>query len=139
MKTIYKYIKFEKAAKQAPKTSIWECRNIRSNSTLGIVKWYPSWRQYSYFPTIQAVYSSGCMGDISDFLNQLNNKGISKSKIRVGRHIEGITLNALDYLLDENDHVLLFDSEDEAKGYLKKRGFTDYDIYYLVFEKVELV
>ncbi len=77
MQTRYEYLVFEKAAQQPPKTSSWECKNIRSGTMLGVVKWYGSWRQYCYFPTVQAVYSAGCLKDIADFLEQLN-KGEGK-------------------------------------------------------------
>lgn len=38
---------------------------------MGIVKWYPQWRQYCYFPTALAVYSKGCFDDIGEFIQQL--------------------------------------------------------------------
>ncbi|MCK4245312.1 MAG: hypothetical protein KAX20_06780 [Candidatus Omnitrophica bacterium] len=45
--------------------------NNKSQGELGVVKWYPAWRQYCYFPTTQAVYSKGCLDDIGDFIRQL--------------------------------------------------------------------
>jgi hypothetical protein len=73
MKTEYEYLKM--VTVPAPgKTSKWSVCNRRSGSELGEIKWYPAWRQYCYFPTVQAVYSQGCMDDISDFLKQLNKK-----------------------------------------------------------------
>ncbi len=71
MNVKYKYLIFEKAAQQSPKTSVWECKNAKSGTVLGIVKWYGPWRQYCYFPTVQAVYSAGCLNDMADFINQL--------------------------------------------------------------------
>lgn len=59
-------------------------------------------------------------------------------KIAVGRHIEGITLNPLEYLLDEEGELMTFESEEEANEYLKEKGFSDDDIYWMVFEEVEL-
>jgi hypothetical protein len=70
MKTDYKYIQFE-LIEQKPKTSVWVCKNIRANQELGQVKWYPAWRSYCYFPTVQAVYNDGCLKDIVDFIKQL--------------------------------------------------------------------
>jgi hypothetical protein len=67
MRTEYRYIRFVKIADK-PKTSVWSCRNIRSNAELGLVRWHPAWRQYCYFPTAQAVYSAGCLVDINDFM-----------------------------------------------------------------------
>ncbi len=63
----YKYIKFVKT-KEKPKTSVWSCRNIKSEAELGVVKWHQAWRRYCYFPAIQAVYSAGCLTDIKNFI-----------------------------------------------------------------------
>ena len=71
-KTEYKYIHFIKI-EDKPKTSVWSCRNNKSNEELGIIKWYASWRQYCYFPANNTLYSMGCMMDIIDFINELNN------------------------------------------------------------------
>jgi len=73
MKTIYQYITFLER-ESTGKTSKWACRNKKSEAVLGEIKWYGAWRQYCYFPTIQAVYSAGCLNDISDFIEQLNPK-----------------------------------------------------------------
>lgn len=70
MKTNYQYISFL-FVEQKPKTQVWRCVNNSSQNELGIIKYYPAWRQYCYFPTIQAVYSTGCLNDINDFIKQL--------------------------------------------------------------------
>ncbi len=67
----YKYLHFIQVENPGRKTSIWECRNNRSQATLGLVKWYGPWRQYCYYPTVQAVYSPGCMDDMAHFIRQL--------------------------------------------------------------------
>jgi len=66
----YRYIEFKLLEKKS-KTSVWECLNINSSVRLGIVKWYPYWRQYCYFPEKDTVYSVGCLEDINDFITQL--------------------------------------------------------------------
>ena len=71
MKTEYKYIHFVKIQDKS-KTSVWSCQNNQGYAELGKVKWYSAWRQYCYFPKVQAVYSAGCFADIIDFVNQLN-------------------------------------------------------------------
>ena len=71
MKTVYMYLVFVQIENPGKKTSIWECRNKNSQTVLGLIKWYVSWRQYCYFPVVQAVYSAGCLDDISQFINQL--------------------------------------------------------------------
>jgi hypothetical protein len=54
----------------------------------------------------------------------------------VGRHINGITINPLEYLLDDNGKAMGFINEDAAKAFLKEKGLSDDDIYRLVFETV---
>ena len=56
--------------------------------------------------------------------------------IIVGRHIDGITINPLEYLLDENEEVMKFINKKEAKSFLRLHGFADEDIYWLVFETI---
>ena len=70
IKTNYKYLHFVKT-EDKPKTSVWSCKT-RDDTELGIVKWFSSWRQYCYFPICQAVYSAGCLDDISSFMRQLH-------------------------------------------------------------------
>jgi len=55
--------------------------------------------------------------------------------IIVGRHIEGITINPLEYILDENECVMQFINKSEAIAYLKKHGVSNKVIKHLVFEK----
>lgn len=54
----------------------------------------------------------------------------------VGRHINGITINPLEYLLNDNGDEMTFGTEEEAKTFLKENGFSDDDIYWLHFEQV---
>jgi hypothetical protein len=72
MITQYRYLKFVNLQLQneGHKTSIWSCQS-RSSDELGKVKWHSGWRQYCYFPTVQAVYSDGCLMDIAGFIRQL--------------------------------------------------------------------
>lgn len=57
--------------------------------------------------------------------------------VAVGRHIDGITINPLEYLLDDEGELIVFESEESAKDFLKGKGFTDDDIYWFVFEEVK--
>jgi hypothetical protein len=54
----------------------------------------------------------------------------------VGRHINGITINPLEYLLDDEGNEMLFDSEESAEEYLRLAGMTEDEIYWFVFEEV---
>lgn len=70
VETMFEYIHFFELERK-PKTSVWSCRMNLTGDELGIVKWYPAWRQYCYFPTGPVVYSAGCLRDIDKFIGQL--------------------------------------------------------------------
>jgi hypothetical protein len=57
--------------------------------------------------------------------------------IIVGRHINGITLNDLEYLLDYKGNIMEFESEEDAKKFLVNAGCTEDEMYYFVFEENE--
>lgn len=71
IKTEYKYITFIPIDNPGKKTMKYNCTNTKSGDVLGVIQWYNHWRQYCYFPTCSAVYSTGCLNDIIDFINQL--------------------------------------------------------------------
>lgn len=56
--------------------------------------------------------------------------------IAIGRHINGITLNPLEYVVDDNGELMVFETEDKAKDFLREHGFEDEDMEYLVFEEI---
>ena len=72
MKTEYKFITFFKMPKddKRRKTDIWECWRY-GVTKLGEVRWWGSWRQYTFQPSPNTVFSKDCMLDIIDFINQL--------------------------------------------------------------------
>lgn len=55
----------------------------------------------------------------------------------IARHIEGITLNDYEFVLDEQGEVKVFSCKCKALAYLKDNGATDEDIYYLRFFNAE--
>jgi len=66
----FEYIYFVLLEKK-PKTSVWVCRNTKSDAVLGRVAWHGPWRQYCFFPQTgdaQLIFSSGCLEDIHCFL-----------------------------------------------------------------------
>lgn len=54
-------------------------------------------------------------------------------EIIVGRNAEGICLNDLEYLLDEDGEIMKFKSKEHAIRYLKDHGADDEDIYWMRF------
>lgn len=72
MKTTYQYIEFRRIPFKG-RTQKWACYNRSSGILLGLVAWYPAWRQYCFFPHsgLQGtVFSTGCLEDIQDFIAQ---------------------------------------------------------------------
>jgi len=44
----------------------------RHNDTLGFIKWYGPWRQYCFFPSIETLFSKGCLADVETVLEEVN-------------------------------------------------------------------
>ena len=57
--------------------------------------------------------------------------------IAIGRHINGITLNELEYVLDDDGDIMAFQDEDEAKKFLLANGCTEDELEWMVFEEME--
>lgn len=55
------------------------------------------------------------------------------NEIIVGRSSEGISLNDLEYLHDENGDIMKFKSKEHAIKYLKDHGADDEEIYFMQF------
>lgn len=56
----------------------------------------------------------------------------------VGRPINGITLNPLEYLLDDAGNMLAFDNKYQAEKFLKSKGFSEDDIYWFTIMDCEV-
>lgn len=58
--------------------------------------------------------------------------------VAIGRPINGISLNGLEYVLDDNGNEMLFCDRAAAEDFLHKHGYTDEDIEdsEIVFEDV---
>jgi len=63
--------------------------------------------------------------------------GDMEHNVFVKRHIEGITLNPLEYMLDaESGKPMIFEDEAAAKAFLLENGETEDDLQWYVFETV---
>jgi hypothetical protein len=55
-------------------------------------------------------------------------------KVKAGRHIEGISLNPLEYVLDgPGGEIQWFEDKEAAVEFLRKAGAGDDDIYWYRF------
>ena len=57
-----------------PKTKVFDVNVKGQDITLGQIKWYAQWRQYSFFPIGDTVFEKTCMQEITDFLIDINKK-----------------------------------------------------------------
>ena len=65
---------------------------------------------------------------------------MSEEKIIVGRPINGISLNGLEYMLDPDGNEVLFDSIDDAKQMLMDNGIEGNDLEdCFVYKKVKMM
>lgn len=55
----------------------------------------------------------------------------------VGKHINGVVLNPLEYLLDDEGEPLEFETKEAAKCYLKEHGYSEEEFSGLFFEDAE--
>ena len=55
----------------------------------------------------------------------------------IGRHIDGITINPLEYVLDKDGKAREFEDVGAAKAFLRDHGFTDDEIYWFVFKPID--
>ncbi len=66
-----KYLRFDFAEKQKPKTSVHNVIGRFSGTHLGQIKWFSRWRQYTFFPLPNTAFNIECMNDISEFIQGL--------------------------------------------------------------------
>jgi hypothetical protein len=52
------------------KTQIWRVET-KYGDLLGVVRWFGRWRQYTFWPSSETLYSAGCLSDIADFIGSL--------------------------------------------------------------------
>lgn len=72
MEKIGKYMKAEIHPRQPnKKTDRWEILNIKDGFLLGMVFWYPRWRQYCFSPVPEiTIFSHDCLTAIAAFIEK---------------------------------------------------------------------
>jgi hypothetical protein len=68
------YIEFRLAAKQNPKTQVWNVVSKKRGDIIGVIKWDGRWRQYTFFPATKTTWSHDCLVDVIVFLRKLKEK-----------------------------------------------------------------
>ena len=67
-----KFIEF-KQVPSAGTTSLHQVYNTENGSFLGVIKFYGAWRKYVFAPQPNTIFEPICLGDITNFLNNLTN------------------------------------------------------------------
>jgi len=57
--------------KAGQKTALCIVRAKQTNETLGIIKWFNSWRSYAFYPVPNTVYEETCLRDIAEKVEQM--------------------------------------------------------------------
>ena len=74
MKTVYaKWIRFVPniSGEKKRKTKCWIVYPKDIDSSIGLVRWFPQWRKYGFFPDMKVtVFEPDCRRDIANFLEK---------------------------------------------------------------------
>lgn len=54
-----------RGASKSSKTEIWAIKSTHNGDELGEVSWFGRWRQYTFFPLSDRVFSHDCLQDIA--------------------------------------------------------------------------
>lgn len=67
------YVKFEvdKEYSLLHKTKKYRIISMNSGETLGIIKWFPNWRKYVFFPESRTIFDNKCLNEITQYLETL--------------------------------------------------------------------
>lgn len=49
------------------KTRVFTVISRQTSISIGVIKWFSTWRRYVYFPLTGIVTDAGCLRDIADF------------------------------------------------------------------------
>lgn len=65
-----KYLIFELYL-QKEKTQVWHVISKKHGDILGVVRWYPRWRQYTFWPELHTIWNPECLMDVCEFIREL--------------------------------------------------------------------
>lgn len=80
------YLQFhdEGPVKPGAKTRKYTVYGRVNKLILGYIKWFPKWRQYTYYPNPDTVYNPGCLDDLAEYCEYLTSahKGVLMERNR---------------------------------------------------------
>ena len=71
MKTKYRFIHFVETT-WGDKIKSYHCYNNKSQTKLGLIEYYTTWKQYVFESYAGNIFSQDCLADIIDFMKQLS-------------------------------------------------------------------
>lgn len=84
-----KWIRFDKQPTPTnQKTEVWHVVSSADGvwpDVIGVVKWYPPWRRYAFFPEANTLYEHQCLRDLAEFCN---NATVSRREARKAERAE---------------------------------------------------
>ena len=69
---VTKYMVFGLVERKA-KTGVWHVTSRTHGELLGVIAWYPPWRQYCFNPQAYCVFNGECLSTIIDFMKEIRN------------------------------------------------------------------
>jgi len=66
----HEYLRFEEVHDPGKRTKTWYVIATSSDCTLGVIKWYARWRQYTFFPVSHTIWNAGCLDTVSTFIRE---------------------------------------------------------------------
>src|SRR5690348_2002839 len=71
MDSYTEYLVFKQDFLPGLKTGVWVVNSCNHGFRLGVIKWNGQWRQYTFFPEYDTVWSAGCLRDLANFIESV--------------------------------------------------------------------
>lgn len=99
-----------------------------NEEAIGIVKWYPNWRKYCFFPEDNCVWDTKCLYYLTSFIDKLNldykNKGVEEMLSKLSWKVLRFDFNSrkIEYF-----DIFKNSFEEELKLDIKKKDIEVFD------------
>lgn len=64
------YLEFKEVASGSKLVRAWHVVSLTQKTVLGLVRWFPHWRQYTLSTGDEVVWSPGCLREVADFMER---------------------------------------------------------------------
>ena len=77
----YKYITIDQFDQEYwKKKPLYRIKNNRHGYYIGLICWYPDWKQYVFCSEQNSVFNNDCLRDVLDFMENHAGKGETNGK-----------------------------------------------------------